>query len=149
MHESTFGDQPAKDDGTQTVNPIVHDAETLPLEPEGTLSAPFVPFTLGRYRITARLGAGGFGTVYKAHDEVLARDVAVKVPHRHRVATPDAQAAYPDEGRALARLDHGGIVPVYDAGTTETGSVRALDLKGLPLGEAPFVFQTADRETEA
>ena len=35
------------------------------------------------------------------------------------------------------------------SGTTETGSVRALDLKGLPLGEAPFVFQPADQETEA
>ncbi len=35
------------------------------------------------------------------------------------------------------------------SGTTETGTVRALDLKGLPLGEAPFVFQPADRETEA
>src|SRR5207245_9857048 len=63
----------------------------------------------------------GFGTVYRAYDEVLARDVAVKVPHRHRLATADAQAAYTDEGRALARLDHPGIVPVYDAGT-ENGS---------------------------
>ena len=36
MHESTFGDQPAKDDGTQTANPVVHDAETDQLE------APFL-----------------------------------------------------------------------------------------------------------
>ncbi|HEV3080409.1 MAG TPA: SUMF1/EgtB/PvdO family nonheme iron enzyme [Gemmataceae bacterium] len=120
MHESTFGSQPAKDEGTQTANPVAHDAETMPLDRQGTETDPFVPVSLGRYRLTERLGAGGFGTVYKAFDEALARAVAIKVPHRHRIS-PDAQAAYPAEGRALAHLDHPGIVPVYDAGLTADG----------------------------
>jgi serine/threonine protein kinase len=42
------------------------------------------PVRLGRYRITAKLGAGSFGVIYKGYDEALRRDVAIKVPHRHR-----------------------------------------------------------------
>jgi formylglycine-generating enzyme required for sulfatase activity len=79
------------------------------------------PPQLGRYRITARLGSGGFGVVYKGHDEELRRDVAIKVPHRHRVTTPEDADAYLTEGQVLARLDHPGIVPVYDVGRTEDG----------------------------
>ena len=45
MHESTHEDRPANDDRTQTGDPIVHNAETVPLDPENTVSAPFVAFT--------------------------------------------------------------------------------------------------------
>jgi serine/threonine protein kinase len=67
------------------------------------------------------LGQGGFGTVYLAQDEELARLVAVKVPNRRlAVGTPEADT-YRAEARVLASLDHPHIVPVYDAGTTEDG----------------------------
>jgi formylglycine-generating enzyme required for sulfatase activity len=79
------------------------------------------PERLGRYRITAKLGSGSFGVVYKGHDEDLRRDVAVKVPHRHRVASPADAEAYLAEARILAGLDHPGIVPVYDVGRTADG----------------------------
>src|SRR5947208_802105 len=69
------------------------------------------PERLGRYRVTAQLGAGGFGVVYQGYDDELRRDVAIKVPHRHRVATPADAEAYLTEARTLARLDHPGIVP--------------------------------------
>ncbi len=68
---------------------------------------------LGRYRLGPRLGAGGFGTVYAATDERLQRPVAVKV-------IPSAPSRDPERGRrealAAGRLDHPGVVAVYDAG---------------------------------
>jgi serine/threonine protein kinase len=79
------------------------------------------PRQLGRYRIVARLGSGGFGVVYRGHDEELDRDVAIKVPHRHRLLSPADAQAYLTEARVLARLDHPGIVPVYDVGQNEDG----------------------------
>jgi serine/threonine protein kinase/formylglycine-generating enzyme required for sulfatase activity len=74
------------------------------------------PERLGRYRITGTLGSGGFGVVYKGYDDELRREVAIKVPHRHRVSQPEAIEAYLAEARVLASLDHPHIVPVYDAG---------------------------------
>ena len=79
------------------------------------------PLVLGRYRLGERLGAGGFGTVYAATDERLERLVAVKV-------IPSAPARDPERGRrealAAGRLDHPGIVSVFDAG--EDGRARYL-----------------------
>jgi serine/threonine protein kinase/formylglycine-generating enzyme required for sulfatase activity len=80
-----------------------------------------IPPRLGRYRIAAKLGSGGFGVVYKAYDEELHRDVAIKVPHRHRVQSPRDVEAYLAEARSLASLTHPGIVPVYDVGRTGDG----------------------------
>ncbi len=80
-----------------------------------------MPSRLGRYRITATLGSGGFGVVYKGHDDELRRDVAIKVPHPERIAKAEDAAAYLAEARALASLDHPHIVPVYDVGRSDTG----------------------------
>jgi formylglycine-generating enzyme required for sulfatase activity len=79
------------------------------------------PIQLGRYQIQAKLGSGGFGIVYRAYDAELDRDVAIKVPHRHRMTRPEDVAAYLAEARVLASLDHPGIVPVYDVGRSEDG----------------------------
>jgi serine/threonine protein kinase/formylglycine-generating enzyme required for sulfatase activity len=79
------------------------------------------PERLGRYRIVTQLGSGSFGVVYKAWDETLKRDVAIKMPHRWCIATPQDVEAYLEEARILASLDHPGIVPVYDVGQTADG----------------------------
>ena len=79
------------------------------------------PSQIGRYRIEKVLGRGGFGTVYLGHDDVLKRAVAVKVPHRHLVSSPEHIELYIAEARVLASLDHPNIVPVHDAGPTEDG----------------------------
>jgi formylglycine-generating enzyme required for sulfatase activity/tetratricopeptide (TPR) repeat protein len=79
------------------------------------------PARLGRYRVTAKLGEGGFGVVYQGYDDDLRRVVAIKVPHRHRVVEPEDVEAYLAEARILASLDHPHIVPVHDFGRTEDG----------------------------
>ncbi len=76
---------------------------------------------IGRYRIIRRLGQGGFGRVYLAHDDDLDRPVAIKLPNPVRVAHPEAVEAFLGEARILARLDHPNIVPVHDVGRTEDG----------------------------
>jgi hypothetical protein len=80
-----------------------------------------LPERLGRYRITLKLGTGSFGVVYKGRDDDLQRDVAIKVPHRQRIASAKAVEAYLDEARKVAKLDHPGIVPVHDFGRTDDG----------------------------
>jgi serine/threonine protein kinase len=82
---------------------------------------PNDPIRLGRYRVTGRIGSGSFGVVYQGHDDELQRDVAIKVPHCHRLSSPDHSEAYLAEARILADLDHPGIVPVHDVGRTEDG----------------------------
>jgi serine/threonine protein kinase len=79
------------------------------------------PAYLGRYRITATLGSGTFGIVYRAYDGELQRDVAIKVPHRKHVASPADIEAYLSEARVLASLEHPHIVPVHDLGRTDDG----------------------------
>jgi serine/threonine protein kinase/formylglycine-generating enzyme required for sulfatase activity/tetratricopeptide (TPR) repeat protein len=80
------------------------------------------PTRIGRYRIVQRLGQGGFGRVYLAHDDELDRPVAIKVPNPERIAHPEDVEAYLNEARILARLDHPNIVPVHDVGRTEDGT---------------------------
>ena len=79
------------------------------------------PSKIGRYRIIHRLGQGGFGTVYLAHDDDLDRPVAIKVPNPERITDPEDVEAFLVEARILAKLDHPHIVPVHDVGRTEDG----------------------------
>src|SRR5205823_4954386 len=82
---------------------------------------PGDPLHLGRFQIGGRLGAGGFGIVYKAYDPDLRRDVAVKVARLDRLTRTEDAEAYLAEARMLAQLDHPGIVPVYEVGRTDDG----------------------------
>ena len=79
------------------------------------------PREIGRYRVVRRLGQGGFGRVYLAQDDDLDRPVAIKVPNPERVSGPGDVEAYLAEARALAKLEHASIVPVYDVGRTDAG----------------------------
>ena len=70
---------------------------------------------LGRYEIQRRLGRGGMGTVYVAHDPILGRMVAVKV-FAGELDFPDARERFSREARSAAALNHPNIVTVYDFG---------------------------------
>jgi eukaryotic-like serine/threonine-protein kinase len=71
-----------------------------------------------RYRLLSLLGRGGTAEVWRAEDEALARDVALKLV---TVPTDDSAARAGEEARLLARLSHPGLVPVYDAGSDDRG----------------------------
>jgi serine/threonine-protein kinase len=84
---------------------------------------PEQPEHIGRYKVTGILGRGGFGTVYRARDEELQRDVAIKVWRRDRFAGDEQVEQLLQEARLVARLDkHPAIVGVYDVGRQEDGS---------------------------
>ncbi len=70
----------------------------------------------GRYRIDNELGRGGMGIVYRAHDVVLDRPVALKVLPDALRDSPDALKNFLREAKAAAKLNHPNIVMVYDAG---------------------------------
>lgn len=70
----------------------------------------------GRFKILEQLGAGGMGTVYKAVDARLGRNVAIKVLPEKSISDPDAVARFQREAMALARLTHPNIVQAYDSG---------------------------------
>jgi serine/threonine-protein kinase len=70
----------------------------------------------GRYRLVAGIGKGGMGTVLRAHDATLGRDVAYKVLREEHRGRPERVCRFVDEARIVGRLQHPGIVPVYDMG---------------------------------
>ena len=67
-----------------------------------------------RYAIEATLGAGGTAVVYRAHDRRLARDVALKVLLPNLARDPVVAARFEREARALAAINHPGIVSIFD-----------------------------------
>jgi len=71
---------------------------------------------LGPYQITAPLGAGGMGEVYRALDTRLDRTVAIKVLKAHIAADPDVRGRFEREARAISALDHPNICALYDVG---------------------------------
>ncbi|GIH29352.1 hypothetical protein Aph01nite_76620 [Acrocarpospora phusangensis] len=73
----------------------------------------------GRYRLDVRIGAGGMGEVWRGEDTVLARTVAVKVLLPGRLDDPGFAVRFQGEARAMATINHPGVVDVYDYGVTE------------------------------
>src|SRR6187551_821556 len=79
---------------------------------------------LGPYEIVGPLGAGGMGEVYRARDERLGRDVAIKALPAAFDADPERLARFRREAQTLASLNHPNIAAIY--GLEEAGSTRAL-----------------------
>ena len=75
--------------------------------------------TLWHCRITAKIGAGGMGVVYRARDECLDREVAIKVLPDEVAQTRDRLDRFQHEAKAVAKLDHPNILAIQDLGTAE------------------------------
>ena len=77
-----------------------------------------MPTRIDRYRVSELIGKGGFGAVFRASDESLGRDVAIKLPRRPKTGFADYER-WKSEARMIAMMDHPNIVPVYDVGSTD------------------------------
>jgi eukaryotic-like serine/threonine-protein kinase len=73
----------------------------------------------GRYHVIERIASGGMGEVFRAHDAVLAREVAIKILHRSLAGDPAFVDRFRREARAAAGLSHHNIVAVYDWGAVD------------------------------
>jgi hypothetical protein len=100
---------------------------------------------LDRYRLDQRLGAGGFGVVWRAHDHKLERDVAVKAVPR---SGSDAESARTErEALAAARLNHPGIVALYEFGYDDEQIYLVSELvEGATLGQLTADGAVSDRD---
>src|SRR6185369_267513 len=74
---------------------------------------------LGRYEIRSKIGAGGMGEVYRARDEKLNRDVAIKVLPAALSESSDRLHRFEQEAQAAGALNHPNILVIYDVGTNE------------------------------
>ena len=77
--------------------------------------------SIGRYRLRRRIGKGGMGEVWRAHDKAIRRDVALKILSPEHGRSPTSIARFEREIEATAGLDHAGIVRVHDWGVTHDG----------------------------
>jgi serine/threonine protein kinase len=88
----------------------------------------------GRYRVLAKLGAGGAGAVYRAERAGGGPHVALKMLHDEYGTDPESQERFQREGRALSGLQHPNIVGVVDFGMTPEGPFLVMELlDGMPL----------------
>lgn len=83
--------------------------------------------TVGRFRLRAKLGAGGQGVVYAARDPELNRDVAVKLVRVHSKAEREATL---DEAKALAKLSHPNVVAIFDVGVVDEQVYLVMEFVG-------------------
>ena len=117
---------------------------------------------LERYRITGKLGTGGMGVVYRARDEKLGREVAIKMLRRGVVAGDEARGRFRREAQALAKMNHAHIASVHDVIEQDgadcivmelvEGESLAAKLRGgaLPVREATTIaLQVAEALEEA
>ncbi|MDN3252322.1 serine/threonine-protein kinase [Streptomyces mutabilis] len=126
---------------TQVVPPQAQARPQEPPRPAGTQDPGAGRLIAGRYRLIAKLGHGGMGTVWRAKDETVDREVAVKeprvpdhLPERERANTFERMRR---EARAAARLDHPAVVDVYDVAVVDDQPWIVMELvRGRSLGDA-------------
>jgi uncharacterized protein (TIGR03067 family) len=105
-----------------------------------------IPKTLGRFEIRSVLGEGAFGTVYRARDPQLDRDVALKVPRFAGKQSREDRERFLREARAAAGLHHAHICPVHEVGTIDGRDYIVLAfIDGKPLSK---LLQTKPKLSE-
>src|SRR5437867_3223350 len=92
--------------------------------------------TISHYRIVAAIGAGGMGEVYRAHDDALDRDVAIKLLPSQTMGDETARARLLREARMASSLNHHHIATIHEVGEDRGHLFIAMELvKGRPLAE--------------
>ncbi|MGJ8636906.1 MAG: tetratricopeptide repeat protein [Phycisphaerales bacterium] len=108
---------------TNPTNPSYSQADTQASHPSQNkhhTPHPYLPATIGRYRIESLIGQGGMGAVYKAQQDSPRRTVALKVI-KAGVASKNLLLRFEIEAQILGKLDHPGIATIYEAGTFDEG----------------------------
>ena len=93
---------------------MVRDGVLTHFQAEQFLQGKWRRFTIGRYKVLERLGAGGMGSVYLCEHKLMRRRVAVKVLPTAKADEPSSLERFYREARAVAALDHPNIVRAYD-----------------------------------
>lgn len=97
---------------------------------------PLVGKALDGYQIREKIGAGGMGAVYRAHQNSLDRDVALKVLPEKFARNPDMIARFTREALSAAQLSHHNVIQVYDVGKARNVNFITMELvNGQSLGE--------------
>jgi TolB-like protein len=110
------------------------------LEPSGVDDDVAPGTSIGRYRVERRLGRGGMGVVYLAHDDRLDRHVALKLLPARLSTDPVARSRLEREARAASALDHPNIVTVYEIADADDGRVFI----AMALCEGPTLREVLD-----
>ena len=114
--------------------------------------------SLGHYRIESKLGEGGMGVVWKAHDPRLNRYVAIKVLPPGLAQDEERRARFIQEAQAASALNHPNIITIYDIGRVDGSDYMAMEFvegstldglitpRGMKIGEVlNFAAQIAGR----
>lgn len=111
---------------------------------------PLIGQALGHYRIVEKIGAGGMGVVYRAHDEHLDREVAIKVIHPRTVLDEHARKLLHKEAVALSKLNHPNIATIYDFDTQQGLDFLAMEhVSGETLSQRLAVSSLSEKEVVA
>ncbi len=128
-------------------HPMAQTADPVPLsslpspQANGSSSGirdPLVGHVLdGKYEITRVVGHGGMSVVYEANHLLMNRVIALKLMHSHLIHSEKAVCRFQKEAHAVAKLDHSGVIKIYDFGVASNGSpfIAMEYLHGKPLSE--------------
>jgi serine/threonine protein kinase len=95
-----------------------------------------LPETIAHYTILEKLGSGGMGAVFRAHDTRLGRDVALKLLPAELFADPEARAQLVREARLASALNHPNVCTIHEVGEADGQTYLAMELvRGRPLRE--------------
>lgn len=140
---TSFGLQPPEPRAAvpQPNNPYAAPTQVVPPQPQAVQDPGAGRLIGGRYRLLAKLGHGGMGTVWRAKDETVDREVAVKEPripdHLPERERANAFERMRREARAAARLDHPAVVNVHDVAVVDGQPWIVMELvQGRSLGDA-------------
>jgi serine/threonine-protein kinase len=114
----------------------MEEGASAPMGNQATAQDMLVGQELGHYRITEKIGSGGMGEVFRAHDQHLDRDVAIKVLPPGTLSDESARKRLRKEAQALSKLNHPNVATIYDFDTQRGVDFLVMEyIPGVTLSE--------------